>query len=747
MRTFSLAALFLLALPGAAQTGWQRLPLLEHSRYPCFAIDAMRGEAVLFGGEFDGGRSDATWTWDHSQWRRREPLHRPPARQQAAMVFDAQRGVVLLFGGRDGNTVLGDTWSWDGVDWTQLLPSNAPSARSLHAMVFDAARGTVLLFGGRPAASGELADTWEWNGSDWTQRAPVHSPPGRTGAAMAGDLLRQRVVLFGGSCFQLGPCWRADTWEWDGVDWTDRTPAYPLPSPEPRWSHGMAYDPLAQRTLVFAGSDEPAHYKDDLWQWDGTAWVEVVSATRPVGRLGFGMDFDLATGAALAFGGESWMGLRSDLWRFDGVDWQLACAPMLPRDPFLERTETATYDGDRGVVLWFGLDYDAALPQQTWQWDGQRWWLVQAGQGPRWPEHHALGWLPTLHGVVLYQPWHSALQGEQTLAWDGVQWWPLQPQHQPGVLSGYALGLDPRLDRLLLFGGRDGQGLRASTWTFDGFDWVQLAATGPSAREGHAMALDLRRRRAVLFGGRDGNGRCGDTWEWDGQQWLLRQPANAPSPRQDHAMTYDLSRQRTVLHGGSAAGGDLADTWEWDGGDWTLRQVVGPRDVFHSLVYDLGREESILVGGIASGTFRYAALQRGTVAFAGSPCGGSLGVPALRAPLGERPCTGGAFALQASNLPGSVAIGVLGGSDLRWNGLPLPLDLAPFGYPGCMLRVEPLVLVGLPVGNGVCDWSLSLPSSPSLVGLALFQQVLAPDPQGSSGLAATPAARLLIGGR
>src|SRR5438874_3914689 len=70
---------------------------------------------------------------------------------------------------------------------------------------------------------GELfGDTWEWDGTDWIQKTPATSPPPRECHAMAYDSTRERVVLFGGTD---GSGFLGDTWEWDGTDWIQKTPA------------------------------------------------------------------------------------------------------------------------------------------------------------------------------------------------------------------------------------------------------------------------------------------------------------------------------------------------------------------------------------------------------------------------------------------------------------------------------------------------------------------------------------------
>src|SRR2546422_7133759 len=100
-------------------------------------------------------------------------------------------------------------------------------------MAYDAARGQVVLFGGC-CAGDLLGDTWTWDGIDWTQRTPAHAPSARF-ATMAYDAARGQVVLFGG--LYNGTSFD-DTWTWDGTDWTQRTPAH---APSARCCMGMAY--------------------------------------------------------------------------------------------------------------------------------------------------------------------------------------------------------------------------------------------------------------------------------------------------------------------------------------------------------------------------------------------------------------------------------------------------------------------------------------------------------------------------
>jgi hypothetical protein len=77
--------------------------------------------------------------------------------------------------------------------------------------VFDPARGTTLLFGGRATSDTTFTDTWEWDGIAWTERHPANSPSARFASTIAQDTTRGTTVMFGGS---LASGFLFDTWEY-----------------------------------------------------------------------------------------------------------------------------------------------------------------------------------------------------------------------------------------------------------------------------------------------------------------------------------------------------------------------------------------------------------------------------------------------------------------------------------------------------------------------------------------------------
>jgi hypothetical protein len=166
------------------------------------------------------------------------------------------------------------------------------------SLASDTRRGRVVLFGGwHTAGLGILGDTWEWDGVDWTQQAPARSPSARRWPAMAFDAQDGVTVLFGGLDASVTNV--ADTWIWNGVDWTQRpTPA----SPTVRSEHTMVA--TRGRAIVFGGNGGNLFSlrRGDTWEHDGGTWI-LTASTGPSARVRHGMVHDVARGNSVLFGG------------------------------------------------------------------------------------------------------------------------------------------------------------------------------------------------------------------------------------------------------------------------------------------------------------------------------------------------------------------------------------------------------------------------------------------------------------
>lgn len=80
-------------------------------------------------------------------------------------------------------------------------------------------------------------------------------------------------------------------------------------------------------------------------------------------------------------------------------------------------------------------------------------------------------------------------------------------------------------------------------------------------------------------------------------------------------------------------------------------------------------------------------------------------------------------------VPSQLATLMIGFSDSDWAGIPLPLDLAVFGAPGCALLTEPSIQIATQADlTGLAIAPTKIPWSPSLLGIPIFAQWYSIDP-------------------
>lgn len=253
-RTVFAAASFCTALAGQAIWSPVAQPGPSQTSGYAMAYDSARGRTVLFGGSAPSSYLADTWEWDGTSWTQVATAG-PSPRQFGTMAYDSLRGRTVLFGGLSGPVPADDTWEWDGSSWT-LVSTGGPSPRAGHTMAFDSQRGRTVLFGGLiRSASGGLVfftDTWEWDGVAWTQRATTF--PGSAGfGGMAYDSAGDRTLLL----------WNADLYAWDGASWT-----HLAPSPGVNGLHGRVVWNPYRRTLVVVESGE-------TWEWAAASgWTQ-----------------------------------------------------------------------------------------------------------------------------------------------------------------------------------------------------------------------------------------------------------------------------------------------------------------------------------------------------------------------------------------------------------------------------------------------------------------------------------------
>ncbi|MBI3072179.1 MAG: hypothetical protein HYY84_08670 [Deltaproteobacteria bacterium] len=282
----------------------------------------------------------------------------PPALFQAGLVYDATQTRVVLATGRTlggAQTATAETWIYDTGSWTR--GSDHPAAR-WGAVVTDdpVTSGLPLLFGGNNGTS-LFQDTYLFSSNSWSPRSVTTKPAVRWGAAVMTDPQRSRVVVFGG-CGGLGginggpPL--ADTWEWDGTNWSSVTTTT---APPARSFATFAYDSVRRKGVLYGGdADEECDgyvgALNDTWEFDGTgpSWTQVDAGGPGDGRKDHAAVFDSRRGRVVMHGGRADGGMSAEVFEYDGVAWtQLGLTSLTPHEK-----HSMTFDHSVGEAYIFG---------------------------------------------------------------------------------------------------------------------------------------------------------------------------------------------------------------------------------------------------------------------------------------------------------------------------------------------------------------------------------------------------------
>lgn len=285
------------------------------------------------------------------------------------------------------------------------------------------------------------------------------------------------------------------------VLWRELQPATRPPVLSVWTQERLVYDAARDRVvMVRMQASRPVF---ETWEWDGTDWANVQTATVPLPRIDATLTYDGARNRVVMFGGQGSVSpALADTWTYDGSDWTLAATS----GPAPRKGAGMAFDSRRGDVIMFGG--------------------VTPGVG-------------TFH--------------TDTWAWNGASWRQIQPGTTPAARILPGMAFDSRREEILMFGGSVLGASLGDTWIWDGVDWRQLSpAISPPARTEPTMCYDAARDRIVLYGGL--LACCPtvfrDTWEWDGAAWLQRLPTGMPRSQWSTATTYDPVRNRIVLFGG-----------------------------------------------------------------------------------------------------------------------------------------------------------------------------------------------------
>jgi MYXO-CTERM domain-containing protein len=310
----------------------------------------------------------------------------------------------------------------------------------------------------------------------------------------------------------------------EAVIWTDRTD--PDHKPLGRYGHGLAYDPVRKKTVLYGGTvNEPPPFLSDTWEWDGAAWHDVSGSEGPGGRLFHDLAYSSLHGGAVLIGGVTafeFSSARNDVWRWDDDGWT-QLEPAGDELPLVAGHAIAFDSARKVMVLYGGFGLDEI--DHVWE-------LGDAGWTDR---------------------------GDLAVS--------------PGSVDMFSMAYDAAHQKTLLFGGSTPAGWSDdpfnprsdATYLWNGKGWTGIDPERPSPRSGMASAYDEKRGRIVLFGGTpapDGGQFSDETWEYGDGRFELREPLRRPPARESARLAYDAERDRMVLFGGfGLTDGD--DTWTY----------------------------------------------------------------------------------------------------------------------------------------------------------------------------------------
>jgi hypothetical protein len=648
----------------------------------------------------------------------------------ASMAYDAGRDVVqvLGLGGVLGPTLYegrGSQWTTAQAPWTGSSPA---------VMVRDTTRA-ITVIGVRTAQHLELYD---WDGATFVLRLQVP----RLGTAFL------QAIHHAGQ----GRVWLVENVSGVAtVSAFDGATLQALPGTSPALHQlRCAYDPIGNRLLAHggythnAGSIPPNVDNVVTWAYDGVAWTSLgTSAVQP----GSGPTCtNPQTGRAVAHAqfvrqSAQWF-QRPALHEWTGSSWSMVPGSETPSTPHYNDRVVAHLHPATGRTL-VGINYNNTATARWYDWDDQKFTPVSAPPGGFGLFGMMLGSHETLGVRVGFG--YEALQPRTYH--QGSLGWSLRSTVGPPAGPLWGMAWDGAA--VILFGTRWLlSGPVAETWAWDGVQWTQRTPVhSPTPRSWPQMVFDAGRRRMVLFGGVASAPQqvLTDTWEWDGVDWSLR--AQGPMSLADRVPLYwHAKRARCVLHVPVSIGPE--QFWEWDGATWQSQTVLGtlvPGQSSHLL--PTARGDLLRIG---IGIDRYDSAFPASYASIGAGCRGTAGTATIDTALHDQPWQGDGITVRVRTLPPAAAAVFLltGFSTTEWARMQLPLSLAAIGAGPCELRVAIDVPILLGVVNGEAAWGTLIPVEPVLLGLALHQQALVPDPAANPfGWVLSNAATLRIGHR
>jgi len=486
------------------------------------------------------------------------------------------------------------------------LLANEPGARYESAFVYNEKTTHSTLFGGltgNDAATKlayELGDTWDFNGVRWTELYPAHSPSARAAHGMVYDPVRSRIVLFGGrtnhSQLDLN-----DTWSFNGFDWQQINT---VNAPSPRSYSALAYDAVRNRIVLYGGAHLESDGKTittyhDTWEFDGTDWTKVGDNGPDLQKPKIA--YDVATSQMVMLGADSSFNAHMYLYDPAATTWNEQKPTNMP--PCVSGASLVYVPDAKIVITTGGICSSPPATEDVYGWDGTNWNTVAATNTPGRLFDAAATYdtsrstFMVFGGVSAFSIVTSVVPIADLNSLVGGLWFPIVDGATPVRRSLPAFVSDPDHNNIWVFSGVNEAAVLSDFRSLQYNKSTAEDVVGSPSTCSPNGAYDTDRHKLVIV--------CSDssTFEWDGSLWMQATPKDLPPARRFSSMIYDQNIHKTVLLGGYDGTNYLNETWLWDGTNW-VRQSNNP-PTYRSLAqmwFDPKMNRTVIYGGIGRQT-------------------------------------------------------------------------------------------------------------------------------------------------
>ena len=293
-----------------------------------------------------------------------------------------------------------------------------------------------------------------------------------------------------------------------------------------RSQHVMAYDKVRDVSVLRFGVCENTGVEslcEDQWRLTPVTWEAPTVVNPPTPRYDATFIWDDNAKGLLLWGGLTTLGkadlATDEMWLWDGSAW-IAKKPN--SGPAARYAHAMAFDSDRKVAVLFGGEIGLTAQDDTWEWDNTKWTLRTTTTTPQVRSDHRMVYDARLKRIVMHGGFVSGFYSRETWSYDGNDWRLFADDMAVPLRVKFGMAYDEKRQVTVVFGGETlGGNITNDTWEFDGGRWTKKASLAtPTRRVYPVLFYDAGRKQVLMFGGDPvSSSRTKDLWAYDGTNW------------------------------------------------------------------------------------------------------------------------------------------------------------------------------------------------------------------------------------